>query len=132
LFCCLRSLTTLYSKSKVNKMKKLTQKEEEIMNVFWEKGPMFVKELKKEFSDQKLHYNTLSTMVRGFGRKRVYRPRTVWKYTPLFCRPVKRGVQKENTWECGKKVLRQFVQKCGFAFGERRKHFAGRIEKTDC
>jgi predicted transcriptional regulator len=50
-------------------MKKLTQKEEEIMNVFWEKGPMFVKELKKEFSDQKLHYNTLSTMVRGLEEK---------------------------------------------------------------
>jgi predicted transcriptional regulator len=39
------------------------------MNVFWEKGPMFVKELKKEFSDQKLHYNTLSTMVRGLEEK---------------------------------------------------------------
>ncbi len=51
------------------KMKKLTQKEEEIMNVFWEKGPMFVKELKKEFSDQKLHYNTLSTIVRGLEEK---------------------------------------------------------------
>lgn len=50
-------------------MKKLTQKEEEIMNVFWEKGPMFVKELKKEFSDQKLHYNTLSTIVRGLEEK---------------------------------------------------------------
>ena len=69
MFCCLKSLTTLYSKSKVNKMKKLTQKEEEIMNVFWEKGPMFVKELKKEFSDQKLHYNTLSTIVRGLEEK---------------------------------------------------------------
>ncbi len=55
--------------SKIYLMKKLTQKEEEIMNVFWEKGPMFVKELKKEFSDQKLHYNTLSTMVRGLEEK---------------------------------------------------------------
>ena len=50
-------------------MKKLTQKEEEIMNIFWEKGPMFVKELKKEYSDQKLHYNTLSTIVRGLEEK---------------------------------------------------------------
>ncbi|SHI30865.1 Predicted transcriptional regulator [Tangfeifania diversioriginum] len=39
------------------------------MNVFWKKGPMFVKELKKEFSDQKLHYNTLSTIVRGLEEK---------------------------------------------------------------
>ncbi len=50
-------------------MKKLTQKEEEIMNFFWEKGPMFVKELKAIYSGQKLHYNTLSTIVRGLEEK---------------------------------------------------------------
>ncbi len=50
-------------------MKKLTQKEEEIMNIFWEKGPMFVKELKALYSDQKLHYNTLSTIVRSLEEK---------------------------------------------------------------
>jgi len=50
-------------------MKKLTQKEEEIMNFFWEKGPMFVKELKEFYTDQKLHYNTLSTMVRALEEK---------------------------------------------------------------
>ena len=50
-------------------MKKLTQKEEEIMNLFWEKGSMFVKELKELYSDQKLHYNTLSTMVRALEEK---------------------------------------------------------------
>ena len=50
-------------------MKKLTQKEEEILNIFWERGPMFVKELKELYSDQKLHYNTLSTIVRGLEEK---------------------------------------------------------------
>ena len=50
-------------------MKKLTQQEEEIMNLFWEKGPMFVKELKEFYTDQKLHYNTLSTMVRALEEK---------------------------------------------------------------
>ena len=50
-------------------MKKLTQKEEEIMNLFWEKGPMFVKELKEFYLEQKLHYNTLSTIVRGLEEK---------------------------------------------------------------
>ena len=50
-------------------MKKLTQKEEEIMNIFWEKGPMFVKELKEFYSDQQLHYNTLSTIVRSLEEK---------------------------------------------------------------
>nr|WP_319511703.1 BlaI/MecI/CopY family transcriptional regulator [uncultured Draconibacterium sp.] len=50
-------------------MKKLTPKEEEILSLFWEKGPMFVKELKEFYSDQKLHYNTLSTMVRTMEEK---------------------------------------------------------------
>ncbi|MDX8338610.1 BlaI/MecI/CopY family transcriptional regulator [Draconibacterium sp. IB214405] len=50
-------------------MKKLTPKEEEILSLFWEKGPMFVKELKELYSDQKLHYNTLSTMVRALEEK---------------------------------------------------------------
>ena len=50
-------------------MKKLTQKEEEILALFWEKGPMFVKELKEVYADQKLHYNTLSTMVRAIEEK---------------------------------------------------------------
>lgn len=50
-------------------MKKITQKEEEIMQVFWEKGPMFVKELVKIYAEQKLHYNTLSTMVRALEEK---------------------------------------------------------------
>ena len=50
-------------------MKKLTQKEEEILNIFWERGPMFVKELKELYSDQNLHYNTLSTIVRAIEEK---------------------------------------------------------------
>ncbi len=50
-------------------MKKLTQKEEEIMNLFWDKGPMFVKELVHVYADQKLHYNTVSTMVRALEEK---------------------------------------------------------------
>ena len=50
-------------------MKHLTHREEEIMEFFWEKGPMFVKELIELFSDPKPHYNTVSTMVRGLEEK---------------------------------------------------------------
>lgn len=62
-------LCTHYFILKIYSMKKLTQKEEEIMNLFWEKGPMFVKELKELYSDKNLHYNTLSTMVRILEEK---------------------------------------------------------------
>lgn len=46
-------------------MKKLTKKEEEIMNFFWDKGAMFVRELLEFYDDPKPHFNTLSTMVRN-------------------------------------------------------------------
>ena len=44
-------------------MKGLTAKEEEIMGYFWEKGPMFVKELRALYDEPKPHFNTLSTIV---------------------------------------------------------------------
>ena len=34
------------------------------MNLFWENGPMFVRELREQYNDPKPHFNTLSTMVR--------------------------------------------------------------------
>ena len=50
-------------------MKKLTTKEEEIMNLFWEKGPLFVKELLPFYAAPKPHFNPLSTIVRGLEEK---------------------------------------------------------------
>ncbi|NDV59021.1 BlaI/MecI/CopY family transcriptional regulator [Bacteroides sp. 519] len=50
-------------------MKRLTAKEEEIMGFFWEKGPLFVKEMLPFYSDPKPHFNTLSTIVRGLEEK---------------------------------------------------------------
>ena len=50
-------------------MKKLTSKEEEIMELFWEKGPLFVKELLSFYDEPKPHINTLSTIVRGLEEK---------------------------------------------------------------
>ena len=50
-------------------MKSLTAKEEEIMGFFWEKGPLFVKEMLAFYDDPKPHFNTLSTIVRGLEEK---------------------------------------------------------------
>ncbi|RHJ81864.1 BlaI/MecI/CopY family transcriptional regulator [Parabacteroides sp. AM08-6] len=50
-------------------MKRLTAKEEEIMGFFWEKGPMFVKQLLGYYDEPKPHFNTLSTIVRGLEEK---------------------------------------------------------------
>ncbi|MDR3117840.1 MAG: BlaI/MecI/CopY family transcriptional regulator [Mediterranea sp.] len=50
-------------------MKGLTAKEEELMGFFWEKGPLFVKEILTFYADPKPHFNTLSTIVRGLEEK---------------------------------------------------------------
>lgn len=50
-------------------MKHLTNREEEIMNIFWEKGSLYVKEIIDEMAEPKPHYNTISTIVRGLEEK---------------------------------------------------------------
>lgn len=44
-------------------MKTLTNKEEEIMNHYWNRGDMQIRELQSCYDDPKPHVNTLSTLV---------------------------------------------------------------------
>ncbi len=50
-------------------MKKLTEREEELMEILWEKGPMFVREIIDELPEPKPHFNTISTFVRLLENK---------------------------------------------------------------
>lgn len=52
-------------------MKRLSPKEEEIMRMFWSKGPMFVRDLLELYNEPKPHYNTVSTLVRLGWKKKV-------------------------------------------------------------
>ena len=63
-------------------MKRLTVKEEEIMRMFWEHGPMFVRELLVFYEEPKPHYNTVSTLVRGW----VIRPTVIPTSIIRWCR----------------------------------------------
>ncbi len=54
-------------------MKKLTNKEEEIMRILWNLQQAFVKDILAELPEPKPHYNTISTIIRNL-RKRLYRP----------------------------------------------------------
>ncbi len=42
----------------------LTEKESIIMNMLWENGPMFVREILEHYEEPKPHFNTVSTLVR--------------------------------------------------------------------
>lgn len=50
-------------------MKKLTNKEEEVLKILWKLERAFVKEIQAEFQEEPPHYNTLSTMVRNLEEK---------------------------------------------------------------
>ncbi len=50
-------------------MEKLTAKEEEIMQVLWQAGKGFVKDLMPLLPDPKPHYNTVSTIIRNLEDK---------------------------------------------------------------
>ncbi|MBO4560417.1 MAG: BlaI/MecI/CopY family transcriptional regulator [Bacteroidaceae bacterium] len=45
-------------------MKRLSRKEENIMELFWQNGPMTVNDLLELYTDPKPHFNTVSTQVR--------------------------------------------------------------------
>ena len=66
-------------------MQKLTNKEGELMQFFWQYGAMFVKDVVLLYNEPKPHFNTVSTMVRtletkgfldheAFGNTYRYRP----------------------------------------------------------
>lgn len=47
----------------------LTEKESFIMNMLWEHGPLFVRELVELYSDPRPHFNTVATTVRILEEK---------------------------------------------------------------
>ena len=51
-------------KAVMEKLEKLTRREEQLMRIFWERGPLFVRELVEISGEPKPHFNTLSTWVR--------------------------------------------------------------------
>jgi len=52
-----------------NTMQKLTNKEEEIMHILWRLEKGFVKDVLAEITEDKPHYNTLSTIIRNLEEK---------------------------------------------------------------
>lgn len=56
-------------KSKETRLNTLTPKEEEVMTVLWQHGPLFVREILDYYQEPKPHFNTVSTVVRTLEAK---------------------------------------------------------------
>lgn len=52
-----------------DRLVKPSEKEEQILNVFWTAGPLFVKEVQDRLPEPKPHVNTVATMVRSLESK---------------------------------------------------------------
>lgn len=68
-------------------MEKMTQKEEELMHIFWEKGPLFVREIQELYPEPKPHFNTISTFVRLLENKGYLAHKQIgnsYQYYPLI------------------------------------------------
>ena len=76
---------------KLYHMEKLTNKEEDIMHALWKLEKAFVKEIQPQVEEGKLHYNTISTMVRNLEEKGFVGHKAFGKthqYYPLISREV--------------------------------------------
>lgn len=51
------------------KRQTLTERETEIMQMLWDRGPLFVREMVDIYPDPKPHFNTIATMVRILEEK---------------------------------------------------------------
>ena len=75
---------------KCEEMKPLTKREEEIMESYWDKGGMHIRELQALYDDPKPHVNTLSTLVhiledKGFLSHKAVTAKS-YKYFPVLSR----------------------------------------------
>jgi len=76
-------------------MKKLAKREEQIMQVLWEIGPAFVKEIIEHLPEPKPHYNSVSTMVRILETKGFIGHKAFGKSHQYFSKVSKDDYQKK-------------------------------------
>ena len=122
-------------------MKKLTNKEKEIMTLFWQHGPMFVRELQEHYDEPRPHFNTLSTIVRILEREGYLGHKqfgNTYQYYPLvsekeYGRSSIAGVIKNYFNDSYLSAVSSFVKvlsQCCLLVCQRRKDQRRRVERT--
>mgnify|MGYP003503322308 FL=1 len=75
-------------------MEKLTNKEEEILQVIWQLEKAFVKDVVAELPKPKPHYNTISTIIRNMEEKGVVGHNSFGKTHQYFAKISKEDYKK--------------------------------------
>ena len=120
-------------------MKRLTAKEEEVMGFFWEKGPLFVKQLLESFVRQAaagVLSRAASALQYAFhhcartGRERLSGAYGIRQYVPIPCRRVERRVQARDAEKRHQQVFQQFLLRGGLFAGKGRGDFDRGAERA--
>ncbi len=74
----------------------LTEKERFIMNLLWENGPMFVRELLEHYPEPRPHFNTVATLVRILEGKGYVSHEVVANSHRFFATVDKKDFQKQG------------------------------------
>ena len=113
-------------------MKGLTAKEEEIMGFFWEKGPLFVKEMLAFYEEPKPHFNTLSTIVRGLEDKGFLAHKTYGNTYQYYAVVNKEDFSKGTLKKVISKYFNNSYLSAVSSLVKRRGYFVGGPETVDC
>lgn len=73
---------------------RLTNKEEEVMNIIWKKGEVFIRDIVAELPEPKPNYNTVATQVKFLEEKGFVTRRPMansFQYTPAISEREYRG-----------------------------------------
>ena len=116
---------------------RLTFKEEEVMNIIWKKGEVFIRDIVAEMPEPKPNYNTVASQVKFLEEKGFLRRKPMansFQYTPAITEREYRGtsvgdiVSKyfNNSYSC---MVSQFVEEEKIDIGEL-KELIARIEKS--
>ena len=113
-------------------MKRLTAKEEEVMGFFWEKGPLFVKQLLEFYvlsrASSALQY--AFHHCAGAGRERLSGAYGIRQYVPIPCRCVERRIQARDAEKRHQQVFQQFLLRSGLFAGKGRGDFDRGTERA--
>ena len=102
-----------------NKMRsEITKREEEVMDLLWDNGPLTVSEMLSLYAEPKPHFNTVSTMVRSLEKKgfTTHKPEGLsYRYAATMNREqygqrYLGGVVRDYLDNSYKKVVSQFVE----------------------
>ena len=74
-------------------MKKLAKREEQIMQVYWDLGKAFIKEVIPHLPDPKPHYNSVATIVKILEEKGFLDHEAVGMYIVTFRRSQERNIK---------------------------------------